>query len=118
VRWLTSEQLTLAEVTTQVLLRFLAWCREATYRGRPGGNVYAITDQQTGTSRATLYRRRELRALIDTYRDPTGDALTVTTLATHIDQLRHTLDAVAAKVRRHEEELRSLKHHARTEHAS
>jgi hypothetical protein len=25
---------------------------------------------------------------------------------------------VAAKVRRHEEELRSLKHHARTEHAS
>jgi hypothetical protein len=73
---------------------------------------------QTGTSRATLYRRRELRALIDTYRDPTGDALTVTTLATHIDQLRHTLDAVAAKVRRHEEELRSLKHHARTEHAS
>lgn len=74
--------------------------------------------EQTGISRATLYRRRELRELINTYRDPTGDALTVTTLATQIDQLRHTLDAVTAKVRRHEEELRSLKHHAHTTDAN
>ena len=36
-------------------------------------------------------------------------ALTLTGLQVQIDQLRAALDAVAAKARRHEEELRRLK---------
>lgn len=65
--------------------------------------------QQAGVSRATLYRRRDLHGIVDAYRDPTGDTLTVTALATQLDQLRQTLTALADKVRRHEEDLRNLK---------
>jgi site-specific recombinase XerD len=44
VRWLDAEGVGLAEVDVDVLLRFLTACREATPRGRPGGNVYSIRD--------------------------------------------------------------------------
>ena len=47
-RWLTGEQLGLAEVNVDVLLRFLTACREATLPGRPGGNVYSIRDGVMG----------------------------------------------------------------------
>ena len=60
-------------------------------------------------SRATLYRRRDLREIVERYRDPTGQQLTLTGLADQIDQLRDSLEAVADRVRRHEEELRRLK---------
>src|ERR1700746_1338406 len=43
-RWLDGECITLGEVTTDVMLRFLAWCRTAPLPGRPGGNVYSIRD--------------------------------------------------------------------------
>ena len=62
-----------------------------------------------GIARATLYRRPELRAIIDEHRRHDRDALTLTGLQVQIDQLRAALEAVAAKARRHEEELRKLK---------
>jgi AcrR family transcriptional regulator len=62
-----------------------------------------------GISRATLYRRRELREIVERYRDPAGQQLTITRLADQIDQLRDSLEAVADRVRRHEEEIRKLK---------
>jgi len=43
--------------------------------------------EQAGISRATLDRRRELREIVDAYRDPTGDTLTITALANQLDQL-------------------------------
>jgi len=58
--------------------------------------------------RATLYRRPELRAIVEEHRQHGKDALTLTGLTVQIDQLRVTLEALAAKVRRHEEELRRL----------
>ncbi len=60
-------------------------------------------------SRATLYRRRDLREIVERYRDPAGHQLTITRLADQIDQLRDSLEAVADRVRRHEEELRQLR---------
>jgi len=63
----------------------------------------------TGISRATCYRRRDLRAIIDAYRSRHGELLTLTGLADRIDNLSQALDAVAAKVRRQEEEIRALK---------
>ena len=63
----------------------------------------------TGIARATLYRRPELRAIIEEHRREGRDALTLTGLQVQIDQLRATLEALAAKARRHEEELRRLK---------
>jgi hypothetical protein len=62
--------------------------------------------QRTGISRATLYRRRQLRELIDQHRHPPGETLTLTALAAKVDQLQQTLEALAANVRRHEEQLR------------
>ena len=63
----------------------------------------------SGISRATCYRRRDLRAVIDTYRARHGELLTLTGLADRVDNLTQALDAVAAKVRRQEEEIRALK---------
>ena len=82
-------------------------CTELARAGEPVTFPQVAT--RTGISRTTLYRHRELRALIETYRDPTGQALTLTALATQLDQLRESLEAVAANVRRHEEQLRALK---------
>lgn len=62
-----------------------------------------------GVGRATLYRRPELRVIIEEHRQRGRDALTLTGLQVQIDQLRASLEAVAAKARRHEEELRQLK---------
>jgi hypothetical protein len=44
VRWLAGQGIGLDEVTTDVMLRFLAACGEAVTARRPGGNVYSIAD--------------------------------------------------------------------------
>src|SRR3989442_10212795 len=57
-RWLAGEGLDVDDVSTDVLLRFLTFCRTATYPGRPGGNVYSILDgRSTGYAAATINRR-------------------------------------------------------------
>jgi len=57
-RWLDGEGITLAGVSTDVMLRFLAWCRTAPLPGRPGGNVYSIRDGRgAGYAPATINRR-------------------------------------------------------------
>ena len=57
-RWLVAECVALSDVDVDVLLRFLTACREATPRGRPGGNVYSIRDgRNTGYAPATINRR-------------------------------------------------------------
>jgi hypothetical protein len=76
--------------------------------------TFTAVAKHSGISRATCYRDRHLRAVIDTYRSRHGELLTITGLADHIDNLTQALDAVAAKVRRQEEELRTLKRQAAT----
>jgi len=57
-RWLDAEGIMLAGVSTDVMLRFLAWCRTARLPGRPGANVYSIRDgRNTGYAPATINRR-------------------------------------------------------------
>ena len=57
-RWLQGEGLGLDEVTTDVLLRFLTSCREASVGGRHGGNVYSIRDgRSSGYAPSTINRR-------------------------------------------------------------
>ena len=57
-RWLVAEVLAVEEVTTEVLLRFLAFCRSAPIPGRPGGNVYSIRDgRNSGYAARTINRR-------------------------------------------------------------
>jgi hypothetical protein len=68
----------------------------------------------TGISRTTLYRRPELRAQIEEHRVRNRDANTLTGLTVQLDQLRHALDALAARVRHHEELLRRLQRQTTT----
>jgi site-specific recombinase XerD len=58
VRWLASEGLAVQEVTTEVLLRFLAFCRSAVVPGQAGGNVYSIRDGRNVGYAATTINRR------------------------------------------------------------
>jgi AcrR family transcriptional regulator len=69
--------------------------------------TFAEVAKRAGTSKATLYRRDELRSIIEEHRRQ-SEPHTLTGLVVEVDQLRQGLEAVAAKVRRHEEILRSL----------
>jgi hypothetical protein len=74
-RWLETEGVVLAEVDTDVLLRFLTACREAVLPGRPGGNVYSIRDgRSTGYAPTTINRRLAAVSALFAFRqmrDPT-----------------------------------------------
>jgi hypothetical protein len=63
---------------------------------------------KTGVGRATLYRRGELHAVVSEHRRRGAEALTLTGLAVQLDQLRQSVEAMAAKLRHHEELLRKL----------
>jgi len=45
-RWLLAEDESLGEVTTEVLMRFLRACREASVPGRPGPNVVRLSGRR------------------------------------------------------------------------
>jgi hypothetical protein len=70
--------------------------------------TFAEVGQRTGLGRATLYRRPELRAVVEEHRRRSHDALTLTGLAVEVDQLRRGMEALAARVRTHEEAIRRL----------
>jgi Family of unknown function (DUF6262) len=70
--------------------------------------TFAAIAEQTGISRTTLYRRRDLRDLIEQHREPDDGRLSLARMEAEIGQLRHALEATAASVRRHEEQIRSL----------
>jgi len=86
--------------------RVEAACAELAAAGQPV--TFADVAASTRISRTTLYRRPDLRAVIDDHRAHGRDATTLTGLTIQIDQLRRSLEAVAAKVRRHEETIRRL----------
>jgi site-specific recombinase XerD len=57
-RWLAAGDLALAEVTTEVLLRFLRACREARLPGRPGPNVVLLSGRRMDQYAAATINRR------------------------------------------------------------
>jgi len=71
--------------------------------------TFAAVAHTAGISRATCYRDRDLRAIIDNYRSHHGELLTLTAMANRVDNLTQALEALADKVRHQEEEIRSLK---------
>ncbi len=57
-RWLLDQDLTLSEVSTDVLLQFLSFCRGVALPGQPGGNVVPLrTGRSSGYAPATINRR-------------------------------------------------------------
>lgn len=57
-RWLAAEGLPLPGVTTEVLLKFLRACREATVPNRPGPNVVRLSGRRMDQYAATTINRR------------------------------------------------------------
>lgn len=76
VRWLGEERLELEAVTTDVLLRFLAFCRSTLLPGQPGGNVVPLrSGRPAGYAPATVNRRMTaISGLFDyrAMREPAG----------------------------------------------
>ncbi len=88
------------------LTRVEAACIELTQAGQ--SVTFDAVAEHADVGRATLYRRRELRAVVEEHRIRGREADTLSGLASDIDGLRTALEAVAAKVRGHEETLRRL----------
>jgi len=88
------------------LTRIEAACTELAAAGQPV--TFREVAARAQISRTTLYRRADLRAVIEEHQARGQDASTLTGLTIQIDQLRRSLEALAAKVRRHEETIRRL----------
>ncbi len=91
----------------EVTIRVESACAELVEAGNP--ITFTAVAARAGLAKATLYRRPELRAIVEEHRISDREAHTLTGLVVELDQLRQGLEAVAARVRRHEEELRTLR---------
>ena len=94
-------------MNASLLLRVEQACLDLLAAGEPV--TFPAVAARANLTRAVLYRRPELRAVVQQHRQHGRDALTLTGLTVQLDQLRATVEALAAKVRRHEEHLRRLK---------
>jgi predicted DNA-binding transcriptional regulator YafY len=94
-------------MTTSRVATVRAACEQLLAAGRDV--TFTAVAEDCGISRATCYRDRDLRAVIEAYRSRHGQMLTLTGLADRIDNLTQALEALGGKVRRQEEELRALK---------
>lgn len=82
-------------------------CRDLAAREEPV--TFAEVAERAGLSRTTLYRRTDLRRIVDEQRRRAmASQLTLPGLAVQLDQLRLSVEALAAMVRRHEEAIRRL----------
>ena len=76
---------------------------------RNGQNVtFTAVAAATGIGRTTLYRDPTVRATIEEHRRRTVTGGTLAGLTEEIATLRATVDTLATRVRRHEEQLRRL----------
>lgn len=81
-------------------------CVELTDTAEPV--TFTAIAARSGVGRATLYRDPTLRAIVEEHRSRAREAHTLSGLATEIAQLRTSVEAVAERVRHHEEVLRRL----------
>jgi Family of unknown function (DUF6262) len=86
-------------------------CAQLTADGQPV--TFTAVAARARISRATLYRNHALHAIVEEHRHRAAEANTLTGLASDIAALRTALEAIAARVRRHEEQLRQLTRHER-----
>ncbi|MGH3784569.1 MAG: DUF6262 family protein [Pseudonocardiaceae bacterium] len=90
--------------TANTLNRVERACAQLRHDGHPV--TFTAVATHTGLGRTTLYRDPTLRAVIDQHRHHTSGTLTA--LTDEIATLRTTLEAIATRVRHHEEQLRRL----------
>jgi hypothetical protein len=81
-------------------------CRDLAGTGQP--ITFTTIAERTGISRTTLYRNPQLRAVVEEHRHHSHDPRTLNGLTAEIAHLRAALEALADRVRHHEERLRRL----------
>lgn len=99
-------------MTPDLVTRVEAACAQMADAGAPV--TFTAVAARAGIAKATLYRRPELRAIVEERRIDSREAHTLSGLVVEIDHLRRGLEALAAKVRRHEEEIRTLRRRSST----
>lgn len=73
------------------------------------GVTFTAVAERSGLGRTTLYRNPAARAVIEQHRTHSTDAATYTALADQIATLHTALEAIADRVRHHEEQLRRIR---------
>lgn len=81
-------------------------CTELAAVGEPV--TFVTVASRSGIPRVTLYRNPVLRAIVEEHRARAHEATTLTGLAAQLASQQLAMEALAAKVRRHEELLRKL----------
>lgn len=84
-------------------------CADLARDGQP--ITFTAVATRAGLGRTTLYRDPTLRALVENNRHQSAHAATIAGLTDQINTLKTALDAIATRVRRHEEQLRHLHTH-------
>lgn len=98
-------------MTDDNVARVEAACTELHHQGRPV--TFTAVAAHTGISRTTLYRNHTLSTVIEEHRQHSHDPRTLTGLTAEISHLRTAVEAVAHRVRQHEERIRRLEPPAR-----
>lgn len=81
-------------------------CTQLRHDGKPV--TFTAVAAITGLGRTTLYRNPALRAVIDDHRRRAAGSGTLTGITDELAFLRTALDALADRVRHHEEQIRKL----------
>ena len=92
--------------TVTALNRVERACAQLAHDRKPV--TFTAVANLTGLARSTLYRDRTLRGVIETNRHQASTGGDIAALTDEIATLRTSLEALADKVRRHEEQLRRL----------
>jgi hypothetical protein len=92
--------------TTNTLHRVERACAQLHHDGQQ--ITFTAVAATTGLGRTTLYRDPTLRAVINQHRHHAATGGTLTSLTDEIATLRTALEAIATRVRHHEEQLRRL----------
>jgi Putative nuclear localisation signal of quaking len=93
-------------VSVELVTRVERACAQLVRARQPVTFVAVAT--RAGIGRATLYRDASLRALVNEHRSREREAGTLSGLANEVAGLRISVEAIATKVRRHDEVLRRL----------
>jgi hypothetical protein len=70
--------------------------------------TFTTVAERAGISRTTLYRDQNLRTVVEEHRIHNQDPRTLSGLASEVGHLRTAVEALAERVRGHEEQLRRL----------
>jgi hypothetical protein len=93
-------------MSTERLERVEQACTDLAAHGQPV--TFITVAERSGVPRVTLYRNPDLRAVVEEHRARDREAHTLSGLHSEITNLRVALEAVADRVRLHDETLRGL----------